>query len=54
MNITLQYGKKGLAIHLPDDWDVTVIRKKPMPVLPDPQAALEQRSGESCRFQLSL
>ena len=42
MNITLQYGKKGLAIHLPDDWDVTVIRKKPMAVLPDPQAALER------------
>jgi len=41
MNITLQYGKKGLALHLPDDWDVTVIRKKPMPVLSDPEAALE-------------
>jgi nickel-dependent lactate racemase len=41
MNITLQYGKKGLSLQLPNDWDVTVIRKKRMPVLSDPQAALE-------------
>ncbi len=41
MKIDLQYGKKGLTLHLPDDWDVTVIRKMAMPVLSDPKSALE-------------
>lgn len=39
MRIELSYGKTGYVLGLPDDWDITVVRKKPMPVLPDPQAA---------------
>ena len=42
MEITLNYGKTGLPLELPDDWDVTIIRKKPMPVLPDPREAVRQ------------
>ena len=40
MKLTLQYGKTGLPLALPDDWPVTVIRKQPMPLLADPQAAV--------------
>ena len=42
MRITMQYGKKGLPLDLPDDWDITVVRKKPMPILPDPVMALKE------------
>ncbi|MCX6993833.1 MAG: nickel-dependent lactate racemase [Kiritimatiellaeota bacterium] len=42
MQITLNYGKTGLPLNLPDDWAITVIRKKPMPVLPDPPLAVRQ------------
>jgi nickel-dependent lactate racemase len=41
MRIELNYGKGKLPVELPDDWDVTVIGKKPMPVLSDPVAAVE-------------
>jgi len=40
MEVTLNYGKTGLRFNLPDSWDVTLIRKKAMPVLPDPEGAL--------------
>jgi len=33
MQITLLYGQEGLPLNLPDNWDVTVITKKPMPVV---------------------
>jgi len=36
MRVTMQYGKTGLPVELPDDWDVTIIRKNPMPRYPDP------------------
>ena len=42
MHITMHYGKTGLPLDLPDDWDVTVIRKKPMPILHDPVTALKE------------
>jgi lactate racemase len=41
MLCSLNYGKSGLEVALPDDWDITVIRKKKMPVVPDPGAAVE-------------
>jgi nickel-dependent lactate racemase len=42
MKYAMNYGRTGLDLELPDDWNVTVIRKKPMPVLPDPSAAMVQ------------
>jgi len=41
MDISLNYGKSELAVALPDNLDVTVIRKPDMPLLDDPVAALE-------------
>ena len=41
MDIFLNYGKTPLAVSLPDDLDVNVIRKPSMPLLNDPVAALE-------------
>jgi lactate racemase len=40
MRIELNYGRGQLAVDLPADLQVTVIRKPPMPVLPDPPAAV--------------
>jgi nickel-dependent lactate racemase len=40
MRVLLNYGRAGLPLDLPDDWDVTVVRKRPMPVLPEPAAAV--------------
>jgi nickel-dependent lactate racemase len=40
MRIELSYGRGTLPVELPDDLDVTVIRKPDMPVLPDPTAVL--------------
>ena len=42
MKIALNYGKTGLPLNLPDDWEITVIRKKTMPVLPDPPLAVRR------------
>jgi lactate racemase len=42
MYIKMNYGKTGLPLDLPDDWDITVIRKKPMPILPDPVSTLKK------------
>lgn len=45
MRITMNYGKTGLPLDLPDKWDITVIRKKPMPILPDPVTSIVQALG---------
>ena len=36
----MNYGRVGLKLELPDKWNVIVIRKKEMPVLPDPNEAM--------------
>jgi nickel-dependent lactate racemase len=41
MKVELLYGRGTLPLDLPDDLDVTVIRKPAMPVLGDPGAAVE-------------
>lgn len=45
MKIDLLYGRKGLTIDLPEAVRAHVIRKHPMPVLPDPNAAVRQALG---------
>lgn len=40
MQVPLLYGRGEVVVTLPDDVQVTVIRKPPMPVLADPQAAV--------------
>ncbi len=40
MQVKLNYGRGSLPVELSDQWDVTVIAKLPMPVLPDPAAAI--------------
>jgi lactate racemase len=40
MRVDLSFGRGTLPLRLPDDLDVTVIRKPPMPVLPDAGAAV--------------
>jgi nickel-dependent lactate racemase len=40
MSIIMRYGKYGLPLDLPEGLDVTVIQKKVMPVLTDPESAL--------------
>ncbi|MFL5274569.1 MAG: nickel-dependent lactate racemase [Anaeromyxobacteraceae bacterium] len=42
MQVELNYGRGSLAVQLPDDLDVTVIRKPAMPVLPDAAAAVQR------------
>jgi lactate racemase len=42
MRFDLNYGRGGLPLDLPDDWDVTVIRKPPMPVKSDPVSAVRE------------
>ncbi|MGO9119209.1 MAG: nickel-dependent lactate racemase [Desulfomonilaceae bacterium] len=46
MKYLMNYGRSGLNLELPDHWNVTVIRKKPMPVLPDPIAAMARALEE--------
>ncbi len=41
MNINMKYGKAGLSLDLPGDIDVTLIQKKAMPVLKDPDGAVK-------------
>ncbi|MBL26334.1 MAG: hypothetical protein CMM50_02115 [Rhodospirillaceae bacterium] len=41
MRVDLLYGRGALPLELPDDWDVSVIRKRPMPAIHDPVAAVE-------------
>ena len=40
MRVELNYGRGRLGVDLPDEWDVTVIGKRRMPVLPSPAAAM--------------
>lgn len=40
MQIKMNYGRQGLDLNLPDDWDVTVINKKPMPLIKDAQKSI--------------
>ncbi len=40
MKYVMNYGRSGLDLELPDHWNVTVIDKKPTPILPDPAAAM--------------
>ena len=42
MKIDLLYGRKGLTIDLPEAVRAHVIRKHPMPLLPDPNAAVRK------------
>ena len=41
MRINMKYGKEGFPLDLPDDLEVTLIRKKAMPVLADPREAVK-------------
>jgi len=41
MQVDLSYGKSTHPLRLRDEWDVTVIRKPPMPILTDPARAVE-------------
>jgi nickel-dependent lactate racemase len=40
VDVRLLYGTKGLRLNLPDDWEIEIVRKRSMPVLPDPTEAL--------------
>ena len=40
MRVDLNYGRGTLAVELPDDWDVTVVGKPPMPVAADAPGAV--------------
>ena len=42
MKIDLLYGRSGLTVDFPDHLKVQVIRKRPMPLLPDPGGAVRQ------------
>jgi nickel-dependent lactate racemase len=44
--IELNYGRGRLRVALPDRIDLRVIRKRPMPVLPDPEAAIRAALAE--------
>ncbi len=46
MDIVLNYGITQLAVSLPDDLDVSIIRKPDMPLLDDPVAALAASFGK--------
>jgi nickel-dependent lactate racemase len=41
MKINMKYGKTGLDLDLPGDLDLTVIQKKAMPVLANPEADIQ-------------
>jgi len=42
MPVHMHFGRKGLPLDLPDEWDISVVRKSPMPRLPDPGAAVAE------------
>ncbi len=46
MQVELNYGRRNLSVELPDELQVTMVRKPPMPVLPDPSAAVRRALGE--------
>ncbi len=41
MKVELLYGRGTLPVELPDEWQVTVVTKPPMPIAPDPRAAVQ-------------
>jgi lactate racemase len=47
MQIELNYGKGSLEVNLPDDYDITVIRKKPMPIEADSAAAIARALAQA-------
>src|SRR5580704_14735548 len=46
MQVELNYGHHTLPVELPDDVQVSVVRKPPMPVLTDPLAAVRKALQE--------
>jgi nickel-dependent lactate racemase len=46
MQVELNYGRRKLPVALPDELQVTVVRKPSMPVLPDPSAAVRKALQE--------
>ncbi len=46
MKYLMNIWPTGLSLDLPDNWNVTVIRNKPMPVLSDPVAAMSRALKE--------
>ena len=48
MKIELKYGHATLPVNIPDEYECTVIRKKALPTLPDPDAAVRQALAEAC------
>ena len=40
MRLSLSFGRLGLPVDLPDDWDITVLAKERMPVQEDPRACV--------------
>ena len=57
MRVELNYGRRLLPVELPEDLQITVVRKPPMPVLFDPLAAvrkaLEEPVGTPSLHQLA-
>jgi lactate racemase len=57
MEVELNYGRRKLCVDLPDDLQVTMVRKLPMPVLPDPtesvRKALREPVGAPSLHQLA-
>jgi len=46
MQLDLNYGRDRYPLELPDEWDVTVIRKPAMPLEPDPAGAVRKALAE--------
>jgi nickel-dependent lactate racemase len=44
--VELNYGRRKLPLALPNDLHVTVVRKPPMPMLPDPLTAVRRALQE--------
>lgn len=51
MQIDLRYGRGSMPLTLPDDVDVTVVRKPPMPLLEDEAASVERALDEPVGVQ---
>lgn len=51
IRIVMRYGKEGLPVELPDDLELTFIRKPKMPLVDDPKQAVRRalRSPVGCR-----
>jgi nickel-dependent lactate racemase len=50
MKINLAYGKHGLPLELPDDWDVTVVEPSFVPGLADPASSLRHALRSPCKM----